>query len=284
MTWLAIHRHLKHGVVLPIGFVAAIACYNKDASRSGSESTAARNEVGASGTARGTVAATAGPGVRRDPPEMVKDFDHTSAADFQAYLVALDHDPGYKPELPTARKCTHNSTLCPSGTDAQVSISPVRGIRHLGTKSNASIQLTGTQSNNYVIARIVNTSTDLTEAWLNLPPGDSAFWLLEPDAKGNAVSRIVQLEKAKDGTLVISTLKKDLLYYACDHGDRDDDDAAFADCSYATSGYHPASAEDVTSTWASCPGGCCATSSGKGPFGDTTKKPPPRPATKRPGV
>lgn len=245
-----------------------------------------------SGAKSDTMVATRSQGsaqVRTGTPELDMKFDDMTNDDLWRNIKKYDFGHG---KAHTPHRCNPKVQNCPSaGTD--VTISPAQGIKDLGTVVDVNyINLPGSSTRSYLIARLDNVRKNgSVENWLGLQPGETVFWLVEPDPQkaDHARSRFVRLG-ADPGAKV--TWLDDIgpqLYWFCDHKtQRDQDEANFADCSNdkdqgGGTGIRSTN-EDVTSTWGSCPGGCCATSNGTRPGPKTTEHPAARPATKRPST
>lgn len=277
------HRSVAWGALIATSLTMSVGCTNKDAKGGSSEAIIGQGEVDL---------ATA------SPPEMAVRFDQMSPDAFQAYTRGLK----YALVKHVHRKCKNDPQRCSQSTDsARIAMSPVKGLRRLGKVKNGGIVLPGKTSHSYVIAKIVNDSDYAVEYWLKLAPGDSVFWLLEPDDHGYAQSRFVQLEPGANGTVIKQALpgfEDALPYISCKHKRRRSDQVNFANCQndYGVAGAQPQgrsqpleSNGDVTSTWASCPGGCCATSNGTRcksgqPCADSIKTSSARPAPGSPGT
>lgn len=224
--------------------------------------------------------------------DMSSTFDKIGDQNLHDYIARLDFSMGKSHTRP--RKCKPGTGNCSSAQTIDITIKPEHGAKGLGTPSGDYIQLPN-GSHGYIIAELFNTSSAETEDWLGLLPGDTAYWLIETDANGNAQSRFVQVHEISPGKWKKGELTKTpLLYFACNHKERKNLEADFADCTNPPpdeSSTTPRTAPvDLNSTWMSCPAGCCATASGQQveckagqPCADSTKK-PARPATKRTGT
>lgn len=238
--------------------------------------------------------------------EMPDTYDKISARDLHHYLTdkgVLNFSTGVAHIR--HRKCRAGSD-CTAGDSSLVYIYPEEGAMGVGSWSTGSdyVDLTGGKSNSYVIARLWNDSNSPTEDWLGLAPGDTAYWLVEPDASGHARSRFIQVHSSW-----VFFWKKNvidppgsLLFFACKHESKPKVEADFGYCADHKGPNDPISTPgayddpdrgqgrdlsgDVKSSWISCVAGCCTANTGdtKDPYWNkpmhpgTSKSAAPAPA------
>jgi hypothetical protein len=243
-----------------------------------------------------------GSGKPHPTPELGATYTNTSGDDLHAFVTStqLDFTQG-KHWTRHRKKCSSGTGNCSTGDSATITICPEQGARDIGqvNATKTYVDLSGGQTNTYVIAKLWDDANSPSDDWLGLTPGDTAYWIIEPDANGHAQSLLVELHQQNGKWQKVPLLpNQTVLFFPCNHKLKDqveadfgkcldhkgpDDTVNLADRGYPDRGQGREPSGDVTATWISCVAGCCSTSSAqqfpqsRRPAADSSKIPQSRP-------
>lgn len=273
----------RHQLPSLLGLTAAVALLTAcSQGKEGQDSSHAGGTAAVASTSSGATAAS--PARSCDGTKKTHDMDQAygSSMDLDKlndYIQSIGFDCKEKHQPRVCKQDSNTSCKDAKKDRADITVAAAQGSNIIGsTDANAKVVTLPASSHGYVIARFTNNDQDKTEDWLQIPPHETAYWLIEPNS-GGVRSHFFTLDK------VGNTFKKTELatidgFGGCGRPGTHPEETGFADCDlspYSDVAKPLSTVEDVKSSWISCVAGCCTTEGVRGPKGlrHTTKKAAP---------